>query len=851
MGTVVLNQSNFDKSDFELLNASHSPSLILLEEDVDLGGNTLYFVPGDVLRANGGTLGGGQIRGVVSIEDTCQQLFRLDDNGKCTVEFSYIIDKGKNAQNKKIEEKRIATLNVPYLRPEWFGAKGDLVFKFLDYTVDDALEDDNPEESKLEDNNVNVIELTLLDQYNKNECTRNSKAINETIRVAEELSIKTIKFNAANYFVEEGIVIHKGNLRLEGSGALLREDQWFVKDNGRGGHGSTQIKNSRTSTLFCPKGVSLITIGEELGVDEKPVFPTSYADSKNPGDPVVISDLQLWTEGNVWNDYEPEKDYLPSGINFCSCCGAPLWPFIIERCHFSNFMYAVHINTIIDYPVTYLRINECAFFHNMYCLYSRMRPKWEETLAEKKDDEIILQNEPWLQTSWSLEFTRNKCHDNGFVMRTAVNKGPCRIEYNNLEGASGFERKKKSEPGVFAVDLELGQRAAAVIRYNHFEMSRPRLVRVKGFWPNTWVTMRHNNRDGNTGSYEASNLCYFEGVILNTDEDAEVCNCIYENVPYQGKKLQIKECTTDGTRLPVGSVFLRELPARPLKGGVSRYYKLNPQAETAPHTHVYMQTPMGRMLMRYYYEINVNYEHVFYLVSQEFDYEEDGPLYVTIDFPLINECNTQPLDITTHLQYGGETVNRGNHTYLYYDKGGFFNVRQQFMVCHETAKKFKISLGITAGTLLPIEGRFFVGNIVVMFSDAPLDMNFRLMDNRSVTLKENDSYLANKGDILTIEGYLYVCLEDGYMATGKVGFTKQAYSNVIKLNSNTILPAGSIWICKGYMFKILAPNTYNTETSKDTTLPRYTQISYLTETDAFDVALSDELERYDPDLLSL
>ena len=103
MGTVILNQSNFDKSDFELLNASHSPSLILLEEDVDLGGNTLYFVPGDVLRANGGTLGGGQIRGVVSIEDTCQQLFRLDDNGKCTVEFSYIIDKGKNANEKKIE----------------------------------------------------------------------------------------------------------------------------------------------------------------------------------------------------------------------------------------------------------------------------------------------------------------------------------------------------------------------------------------------------------------------------------------------------------------------------------------------------------------------------------------------------------------------------------------------------------------------------------------------------------------------------------------------------------------------------------------------------------------------------
>lgn len=843
MGTVVLNQSNFDKSDFELLNASHSPSLILLEEDVDLGGNTLYFVPGDVLRANGGTLGGGQIRGVVSIEDTCQQLFRLDDNGKCTVEFSYIVDKGKNANEKKIEEKRIATLNVPYLRPEWFGAKGDLVFKFLDYTVDDALEDDNPEESKLEDNNVNVIELTLLDQYNKNECTRNSKAINETIRVAEELSIKTIKFNAANYFVEEGIVIHKGNLRLEGSGALLREDQWFVKEDENGGHGSTQIKNSRTSTLFCPKGVNLITLGEEPKDGVEPVYPTSYAESKNPGDPVVITGLQLWTEGNV-RSYDIANDDLPSGINFCTYCAAPLWPFIIERCHFRNFFYAIHINTIIDYPVTNLRIDECAFCDNMYCLYSEERPDLTPIPG-------YLLPEPTLQTSWSLEFTRNKCHGNGFVMRMCVNKGPCRIEYNNLEGAGGFNGSTP-DSGAFVVDLELGQRAAAVIRYNHFEQSRPRLVRAKGFYPNNWVTMQHNNTDGNAGEFAASNLCYFEGVILNTDEDAEVCNCIYENVPYQGKKLQIKECTTDGTRLPVGSVFLRELPARPLKGGVSRYYKLNPQAETAPYTHVYMQTPMGRMLMRYYYEINVNYEHVFYLVSQEFDYEEDGPLYVTIDFPLINECNTQPLDITTHLQYEGETVNRGNHTYLYYDKGGFFNVRQQFIVCHETAKKFKISLGITAGTLLPIEGRFFVGNIVVMFSDAPLDMNFRLMDNRSVTLKENDSYLVNRGDILTIEGFLYVCLEDGYMTSGKVGFTKKPYSNVIKLNSNTILPAGSIWICKGYMFKILAPHEYTTATIEDgTSVPRYTQISYLTETDAFDVALSDELERYDPDLLSL
>lgn len=517
MGTVVLNQSNFDKSDFELLNASHSPSLILLEEDVDLGGNTLYFVPGDVLRANGGTLGNGTLSGIVGIEDTCQQLFRLD-NDKCSVTFAEDI-----------------VLNVPYLRPEWFGAKGDLVF---------------------ERNVKGNFDLDKEGSYYEG-CNDDSAAINETIRVAEELSIKTVKFNAVNYFVGKGIVIHKGNLHLEGSGALLREDQWYEYEDKEEatGHANGAVWNSRTSTLFCPKGVNLITIGEEYEDGEDVTYPTKYADSMNPGDPIVISNLQLWTEGDPWSYYQ-SADKLPSGINFCTYCSAPLWPFIIERCHFRNFMYAIHINSIIDYPVTNLRINECAFFHNMYCLFSERRDKTATT--------GVVELEPTLQTSWSLEFTRNKCHNNGFVMKMCVNKGPCRVEYNNLESAKGFNREDKSEPGVFAIDLELGQRAAAVIRYNHFEVSRPRLARVKGFWGLNWVTMLHNNTDGNIGEYAASNLCYFDSVVLNTDEDAEVHNCIIEDAPYNGKSLRIAEALDAGNanRFPIGSVYLRGLPAR-------------------------------------------------------------------------------------------------------------------------------------------------------------------------------------------------------------------------------------------------------------------------------------------------
>ena len=837
MGTVVLNQSNFDKSDFELLNASHSPSLILLEEDVDLGGNTLYFVPGDVLRANDGTLGGGQIRGVVSIEDTCQQLFRLDDNGKCTVEFSYIIDKGKNANEKKIEEKRIATLNVPYLRPEWFGAKGDLVFKFLDYVAN----------SEPEDNNVNVIELTYLDQYNKNECKWNSKAINETIRVAEELSIKTIKFNAANYFVEEGIVIHKGNLRLEGSGALLREDQWFEAATS-GGHVRSDVWNSRTSTLFCPKGGSLITLGEELVAGKDPVYPVSQDDSVNPADPVIISDLQLWTAGNVW-EYDIEKDKLTSGINFCSNFTGPLWPLIIERCHFRNFYYAIHINSKIDYPVNNLRINECAFFYNMYCLHSSVRPDLTPTPG-------YVLPEPTLQTSWSLEFTRNKCHGNGFAMKMCVNKGPCRVEYNNLEGMLGFTKGPGSD--FFVVDLELGQRAAAVIRYNHFEESRPRLVRVKGFYPNNWVTMQHNNTDGNTGGYKASNLCYFDSVILNTDEDAEVHNCIFENIPYHGKSLQIAEAldSNGADRFPIGSVYLRELPARPLvENSIKAYYKVNPNATAGECSNAYMQTPMGNMLMRYFYEKNVTSEYNLVVMQKDFDYDflanyKEPIRYVTIDFPLINECNSGDFVICNQIQYAGNSEIKRAYTYFLYDKGGFYNVRQQFDIYSGgTIDKVKITIAVRVGTLMPIEGRFFIGKIVVMFSDTPLDMNYNLIDDRSVDLTESDSYLLKKGDFITVGDKKYLCHEEGYKCAGSVAFTKTADSNVISVG-NTILPLGSIWKYGAYKFKVISPKDYVTHAPTDGAY-RYTDISYVVETNAFAVALSGNMQCSEPGLTSL
>ena len=68
MEKIILNKSKFEEKDnngafvFPLLSEAHSPYLISLEDDVDLKGKTLYFVPGDVLRANGGTLKNGRRR---------------------------------------------------------------------------------------------------------------------------------------------------------------------------------------------------------------------------------------------------------------------------------------------------------------------------------------------------------------------------------------------------------------------------------------------------------------------------------------------------------------------------------------------------------------------------------------------------------------------------------------------------------------------------------------------------------------------------------------------------------------------------------------------------------------------
>ena len=150
---------------------------------------------------------------------------------------------------------------------------------------------------------------------------------------------------------------------------------------------------------------------------------------------------------------------------------------------------------------------------------------------------------------------------------------------------------------------------------------------------------------------------------------------------------------------------------------------------------------------------------------------------------------------------------------------------------------------------MPIEGRFFIGKIVVMFSNTPLDMNYSLMDDRSVDLAESDSYLLRKGDFVTVGGKKYICHTEGYKCAGTVAFSKAADSNVISVG-NTILPLGSIWKYGSYKFKVISPKDYVTHNPGDGAY-RYTGISYVVETNAFAVALNGNMQCSEPGLTSL
>lgn len=243
----------------------------------------------------------------------------------------------------------VKTWIITELYPEWFGAKGD------------------------------------FDVLNR-KGTDDSDAINKTISVAETLNIRKVRFSNVNYLVSKGLTINTGDIWLDGSGALLNES---VGDN--------NVLVSREGGLFCSGNTDLI----------------SFAATVNA--PIRISNLQFFCYEGVdfpaYNKLEIKNKSI--ALHWKSENPGPVWPFIVEYCHFEGFNKAIYFDSAHSYCVNKVQINNSSFMYNYCC---------------------VKFNENHNNNTWSFTFNNNCAHGNVTILDIIVLNGPCVIDNNNLEG---------------------------------------------------------------------------------------------------------------------------------------------------------------------------------------------------------------------------------------------------------------------------------------------------------------------------------------------------------------------------------------------------------------------------------
>ncbi len=752
------------KGTFEKENA-----IIEVAADLDMGGVTVFLKESSTIVFNGGMLKNVAYSGYMNFEAVQNQVFDT------TVSFA-----------------ASTILNVPYIRPEWFGAQG----KYKKTGKDKGRDYD--------DNDTKQQRRIPHDD---------SAAINQAISVAEQLSIKIVKFSAANYYIGSGIKINKGNIWLQGSGALLREEQGGAYDE----KWKIDYTNTRTttSTLYCEDGKSLLTCADSVS------------------DPIRISDLQFFNDKENIGRISALKSVA---IDFKSIFEGSTWPVIVERCYFAWFAKAFRINsesvkTVKNEdgddveikkkranPLNLLQIRNCAFHYNNYCVYS-------EKAGENNDSER--------QYVCSFEFINNCCHDNNKIIETAVYKGMCRIENNNCEGSNPESRpyiiiKPDGEKGTedpssvfdnqYAIDVDISLRATAIIRHNHFESNDSFLIRVNGLaGVGTKAIVERNNTDGLTVSY---NKCYFRYVELETDMPyVKTNNCIIERaIPC------ISNCfLSEGEEIAGGqgderravSALIKHKGCNSFNKGNSSMYVINTSSEAAV-PNVFVDTPEGRRCMSYYY--NTNYGDVSTLLfSKTVSYSPSKP-YLNIEFPYYKKGKNpvacyMPIIISYSdsfgMPIGSSFYISSGHTYK--SEGGYYRLRLECKLTNnENVDHVDIQVYVATGnnSLYP-EDRLYIGSRTLVFSDKKLDLNddFSIDPNMQITGSANESSIIRKGDTFVSGVFRIRCLEDGCVLPNKtfVGYNerKKTITCTATGKSTAMVPIGSIWNCNGYIFKIL------------------------------------------------
>lgn len=306
-----------------------------------------------------------------------------------------------------------------------------------------------------------------------------SSDIQKAVDYCEKNSIKTLLIPDGKYLLKNSVIFRKGGVQIVGTGALLREESWV-------GNIDKMFADNKPFV-----GCTFIV--------EKNVAGFVY--DKTVGDPVRISNVQFLAK-------EDRTVGNTTAISFRSEFAGPTWPFIIEKCHFRGFNYAIKFESDNQYNVAFLQMSQNAFSQNDECVYF-------SDIPERKIQNVGMRN-----LSWGFDFLNNQCHDNSRVIRGSFAKDQVNIKNNNMEGNIAYADGRKPK---FIVDIEISN-ATVNFEGNHFEsvisdcvyISSAFMKKDGSFFPYSGSTtasdknkvfIKGNNFDGvNEGKFKALTL---------------------------------------------------------------------------------------------------------------------------------------------------------------------------------------------------------------------------------------------------------------------------------------------------------------------------------------------------------
>lgn len=341
--------------------------------------------------------------------------------------------------------------------------------------------------------------------------TNDSPAFQKAIEFCEKNSRKTLFIPYGKFLLKDPIIFERGGVQIIGIGAILREESWLKNI-------SSEFKNTKPfdgSTLIIPRN------------------STGFLFSETVGDPIRIADIQfiaqdLRTQGNT------------IGILFKSEFNGPTWPFIIERCHFNGFNFAVKFSSKNQYNVAFVQFRNNAFKQNDECVY--FGDSNQRTSAGQRN------------LAWGFTFENNMCHDNSRILRAGFAKGAVNIRDNNFEGNVKYS---SSIPPKNIIDIEVSN-STVNFEGNHFESIVSDAVSISSIFTdsngkliNPIGTTSYNSQNkviikGN--NFDGVNVLKFKPFIL---KGLLVYN--YDQVP-----IYIQECDIRLNESNINNIFLSE-----------------------------------------------------------------------------------------------------------------------------------------------------------------------------------------------------------------------------------------------------------------------------------------------------